>query len=860
VLTPNRRLARRLHQEVARRRVAAGQAVWETPEILTWSAWLRRAWDDPCCGTRPALLSATQAAALWETVVADGGTELLLPGGAAATAAEAWKLLHGWRIDPGDPAFGENGDSRAFRRWAHAYLDRCNTAGWIDDARLSDAVAARFADGRLRPPERLAFYAFDELAPQQQALLDVLASAGCEVASFAPEPAPGRVRCTALSTFDDELHAAASWARTELVADSELRIGIVVPDLAVTRGQVAHTFDAVLAPERLLVDGLAVIPPFELSLGASLAEQPPVHAALRLLELLLAGPHPFPLVSGVLRSPHLAGAVTEADARACAELVLRDAGRADWHLDAVFLQLRSKAPDFVKRLAAARDALDPGISHEGSSRMPGDWSVRVSAALEAAGWPGETSLDSGNFQAVTAFHDLLADLARLDAVVPPERAGRLHTRLGRLARERVFQPAGGRAQVEVLGLLEAAGQRYDRLWVCGLDDAAWPPPARPNPFIPARLRREYDLPRSSPEREALVAGRQTAAFAVAADEVIFSHAVRDGDTGLAASPLLQAYDNVALTDIVPELAPWPAVVVADVALESFDDRRAPPVPGGLLKGGTRRIADQSACPFRAFAHHRLRADPLDSPPRGLDAMTRGNLVHKVLQSLWKKEGAGVARLSDERRRALVTLASARAIDGIEQRLGDRRKLRAIEQDRLVALVEGWLDIDRELPPGRRSEVEMDLTHHVGDHAIRLRIDRLDTLDDGRLAVIDYKTGTRLPHSDWGEARPREPQLPFYAAALGAERVAALAFGKVHVEGCGYSGLATEEGLLPGLKAKEGAGETIIAAAEAAEALLSDHVAGNAAVDPTDRACDYCGLEALCRVHEGDGVATESDDA
>ena len=857
-MTPNRRLARRLRQEVARRRLAAGQGAWETPEILTWGAWLRRAWDDPRCGARLALLSTTQAAALWEAVVADGGAALLLPGGAAATAAEAWTLLHGWQIDLGDPAFGEDGDSRAFRDWMRAYARRCDAAGWIDDARLADAVAARLADGRLAPPERLALYAFDELAPQQQALLDALVAAGCAVASFAPEPVSGPVSRTVLPTFDDELHAAASWARAALVADPERRVGIVVPDLAAVRGRVTRAFDAVLAPERLLVDGLAAPSPFELSLGAPLAERPPVHAALRLLELLLPGPQPFTLVSGVLRSPHLGEAVTEADARAGAELVLRAAGRADWHLDAAFLQVKSMVPGFVARLSAARDALDPGLGHEGPPRTPGDWVARVSAVLEAVGWPGEASLDSGGFQAVAAFHDLLAEVARLDAVVPPERAGRFHARLGRLARERVFQPAGDETRVEVLGLLEAAGQQFDRLWVCGLDDAAWPPAARPNPFIPPRLRRERDLPRSSPEREATVAARQTAAFATAADRVVFSHAAQDGDTGLASSPLLAEYAAVAPTDIVPTLAPRPAALVADVTLESFDDDRAPPLPAGTLRGGTRRVADQSACPFRALAHHRLGAEPLDSPPHGLDAMTRGNLVHTVLQTLWKEQGAEVACLPGERRHALVTLACARAINRIEALLGDRHKLRAIEQDRLVALVESWLDVDRELPPGRRSEVELDLTHRVGDHTIRLRIDRLDTLDDGRLAVVDYKTGARLPHADWGEPRPREPQLPLYAAALGADKVSALAFGKVHVEGCGYSGLATEAGLLPGLKATEGAGARIVAAADAAEALLRDHAAGHAAVDPTARACDYCGLEALCRIHEAGIAAGEGD--
>ena len=857
MLTPNRRLARALRLEVAERRQAAGMTVWETPGVLTLGAWLRRAWGTPTAEARPALLAPTQAAALWERVVEADGTGLLLPAGAAASAAEAWALLHGWRLDLGHPAFADAEDSRAFRTWARAFAAACAAGDWIDEARLPDAVAERLADGRQRAPERLVLYAFDELSPQQGALCDALVAAGCEIARLAPRPLRGRVHRTRLPTSADELHAAACWARAALEADPSARIGIVVPDLAAARGRVARALDAVLAPARLRLNGLADARPYELSLGGALADQPGVHAALELLALLRPGPHPFARLSALLRSPLLGEAVAEADARARAELALRDGARADWHLDAALRVIAASAPAYARRVAAARDALEPGRDERTPLRRPGDWVARLGAALEAAGWPGDAPLDSTSFQAVGAFHELLADLARLDAVIGPVSLGSLLGRLARLARERVFQPAGGTARVEALGLLEAAGRRFDLLWVCGLDDAAWPPPVRPNPFLPKALRSAHGLPRATPEREAEVAARLTAAFAVAAEEVVFSHAERDGDAELAPSPLLHGWPEVAAGTLVDSSAPGPAARLAATPVETFVDERAPPLPGGLLRGGTHRVGLQSACPFHAFAHHRLGAEALAPPPRGLDAMTRGNLVHRVLQALWTEHGAGIATAA--RRHDHVTLACARAIDGEEARLGDRPKLRAIEQARLVALVEAWLDIDRDLPPGRTCEVEKELLHRVGEHAVRLRADRIDTLADGRLVVVDYKTGAYQKSSDWGEARPREPQLPLYAAALGAERVAALAFARVHVDGCRYSGAAVDEGLLPGLRARDDAAHTIPAAAAAADALLRDHAAGNAAVDPAKGACDYCGLEALCRVHELGGVVAEDGD-
>ncbi|HEY5791613.1 MAG TPA: hypothetical protein VIX81_13375, partial [Gammaproteobacteria bacterium] len=252
VLTPNRRLARGLLQEVARRRVAAGLQAWESPQVLTWGAWLQRAWNDPRLGARPALLSAHQAAALWAAIIERDAVGLLLPAGAAATAAEAWGLLHAWRVDLDAPEFGDDGDSRAFRRWARAYGARCTRDGWIDEARLPDALTGYLERGRVERPARLLLYAFDELAPQQQALLDALAAAGTRVARLAPPRVAGRACRTDLPAFADELHAAASWARAALAGDPGLRVGVVVPDLAAARARVTRTFEAVLAPERLL--------------------------------------------------------------------------------------------------------------------------------------------------------------------------------------------------------------------------------------------------------------------------------------------------------------------------------------------------------------------------------------------------------------------------------------------------------------------------------------------------------------------------------------------------------------------------------------------------------------------------------
>jgi hypothetical protein len=74
----------------------------------------------------------------------------------------------------------------------------------------------------------------------------------------------------------------------------------------------------------------------------------------------------------------------------------------------------------------------------------------------------------------------------------------------------------------------------------------------------------------------------------------------------------------------PEIVAATATALAPIALRNPQAR-----------GGSRLLADQAACPFRAFASHRLGAKPLERPQAGLDAMRKGSLLHEVLERVWQ---------------------------------------------------------------------------------------------------------------------------------------------------------------------------------------------------------------------------------
>jgi ATP-dependent helicase/DNAse subunit B len=120
-------------------------------------------------------------------------------------------------------------------------------------------------------------------------------------------------------------------------------------------------------------------------------------------------------------------------------------------------------------------------------------------------------------------------------------------------------------------------------------------------------------------------------------------------------------------------------------------------------------------------------------------------------------------MTDEQLREAVNRA-------VEAGLGTAMATRASEWDaaylevqrkRLLRLLERWLDIEKLRMPFEVVASERDLKGvRVGPLRLNVRMDRVDRVD-GRLVLIDYKTGT-AEVKQWMGERPDRPQVPLYA--------------------------------------------------------------------------------------------------
>ena len=376
--------------------------------------------------------------------------------------------------------------------------------------------------------------------------------------------------------------------------------------------------------------------------------------------------------------------------------------------------------------------------------------------------------------------------------------------------------------------------------------------------------------------EASASGRRAQAEALlsawerATTELVLSVPAREKDLELLPSPCLAPF---TLADEAPRGLWLPLRLHRGGCLEAREDERGAaftaPAP---LPSGTRAIALQNDCAFRAYAELRLGAVAPEHAEPGVPMDQRGLLLHAALQLLWERlrDSRALAAMDEGALDALIADCVARAAQvlQVETRARGRRARRipdgqfdlfsvlspALTREcaRAQRLIRRLCDLERS-----RTAFAVEATEYVTElilagARVRMRLDRIDRVGAGR-AVLDYKSGRPQP-PDWYGERPAHAQLLAYLAALGAD-VVALATVNLTAREVRFTGVAASGDLLPRVKAipaMTGAALADWRAQQQAwvalvERLIRAFLAGEARVDPVPGACDYCHLTDVCRI-------------
>lgn len=837
VLAANRRLAAKINQAYQQRAALQGSTLL-APEVVSLADFLARQYQRAVMRGLLAprrIMPANMERWLWREAVEsarDASTALLKADSAAQTARSAYQLAIQYMLNDADL-------NPHLRQWRDNYIARCEQLSVIDSAKAEALVVDKLLLDS--PDKSYYFIGFEAIPTLYQSLLDHWQAQ--------PVTVTPRVQQQTLYSFDNsesELRAAIDAAVRFTEHDPAKRFAIVDPALSQRRDVVERLLVQRMDPDATSVFGERQVVRANISAGQRAADAPMLAIIPDLLQLWLQNMD-METLSAICHTPFIAAADSEAFARSQLYSDVLKRGRPQ--NEQAFLREKAQAvcPNFAQGWQAMAEQSRRLHLHRQTYTVF-EWCDFCETALASMGWPGQRETDSVEYQQLVFWQDILNKIKQL----PREFNLDVHRFIALLRDElshSLFQAEVEDAAIQVLGSLEAASLNFDRLWVVSMSDGNIPARAKPNPLLSLERQRALDMPHCDAGRELRFAQRLLTSFRTSAPQIRFSFARFDGDIERRPSPLLE--------DLTAEHRHFDAPLASAIELDWFDDEWAPAVNNAsLIKGGASLLGDQAACPFKAFATHRLRLRRIDPVSSAMPAHIRGTAVHDALEILLPK-GLLQSQLEQHAQDSLQQAIDT-ALDSMTRKRPDimQPRYRQLEAQRIRELLLEWLALEQQRPPFTVQATELPCETEFAGLPLTLRIDRIDALSAHRLMVIDYKTGS-ASISRWHDDRPSDPQLLLYALLIDDGRVEALAKASVKYGEIGFKGISCNDVQMAGIDAVKGEEalppEQIWRDLKARwhvrlESLASEFMAGDAQVLPTnDASCQYCHLQDVCRI-------------
>lgn len=853
ILTPNRRLCAVLGKRYAAWQSEQGKKTWATLDALPlYPSWLERsfhAFYADKLQRHPLLLSTQQELLLWEKILRDApeNEHLLQIQKTAKLAKSAWETLKRWNIALHHPELNLTEDSQAFLQWAETFKKRCHKNHFIDQNSLAHFLTEKITNKEFKAPDHLILIGFTEIAPQYRALLTACENQGSRIEYAVLDIESHISHQTHFNDTETEITSMARWAKAISDESADKTIACIVPDLAAKRDLIERIFTRVFSHEKR----------FNISAGKPLTSYPIIHAALQCLRF---NGRSFTLdeMRFLLHSAFIGMAEEEKSQRALFYEKLCQKNLINFSFTNLLeYHIASHCPAlirYLKQYSLKRKKLPKRLS-------PSAWVPVFVELLTLAGWPGERSLNSAEYQVVeNAWLPLFNLYSSYDTLLSERTYQEALNDLSSMAANTVFQPESPEASIQILGLLEASGLPFDYAWITGMDDTAWPPRPRPNPFIPVQLQKKFHMPNATAERELIYCQELMQQFKKTTKNCIFSYASHQEALELKPSALLKEIPVVETLTFANYISPVERIF-ASHEIESVLDEYAPALsPDEKISGGASLFKYQAACPFQAFGTIRLHAKPLEDPTTGLSARERGSILHQALESIWKtlQDSKTLHAMTEEELTALIRLHAEKAARRFFPNLNQSKRYFALEVQRLEKIIRQWLEIEKKRPPFKVTAIESAQEVTVSSLTVNIRIDRIDVLENGDELIIDYKTGKNNTASMWFSMRPDEPQLPLYCIT-NPHLTAGIAFAEIHPDELKWAGISHEDLSIPGIKSLsqlKNADATLwqeqVGLWKRNLTQLADQFYnGHAEVDPKNpkTTCTYCQLKSLCRIYE-----------
>lgn len=903
ILTPNHRTAVQAHEHYgANLKHQSKSSVRPSPSIYPVDIWLKTLsqqllLDGDNLESRT-VLDSYQELTLWKKLIRESEitSPLLSLENAAPNVLEAYRLITQWQISLSSLAAYQSkidiadyiDDYTAFLHWVKQYQHYCQQEKLTSFSELIQSILPLLEAGIVYLPKKIILLGFNNPPPLYQALFDILGNKS----SLQKLQWQGMQPTLYKQSYGDELseiNAAVKWSEAILRKDPNAKIGIISNDIhhqhSVFQSVLQATFDSTTQVES----------PYFIASTSNFSKDYPL--LLEIPELLKFNNEEIPAIElcHLLRSP-LLYAQEEENSRAALELYLRNNSQRSVRSADLRTLLGNEEKDWhCPFLAQALMSCETLRRQQKHSQNINAWADFFTKQLSLLAWPLEQKEEEMKQQAqhsvpqtnnflIFCWYQILAEYKQLNFLYRSLTLSQALTVLKQLIQNFKYNENRQEAPIQISSSNDASGLRYTHLWFLGLSDLQWPLSKYNNPFIPTSLQRKLNLPESSPKLIHEAAVETLSEFVSnTSQEVVLSYPRATANGELNPTPILLSLkteieiDHKNIHSGSLQLHPLSLEISALAAktepIEILQEDSCITLPDFTdIKGGISLITDQSECPFKAFAVHRLKAPELSEFTYGIPQKDIGTTLHLVLEQLWSnlKHQSTLSVLSDNELQQTIQISCEAGIEYLRKRhkYFMQTTYAELEKQRLIKLITKWIEQENLRDTFEVIAHEFQVQWQHADLKLNFKIDRVDKIKNG-FALIDYKSGSvKADVSD--EERPSNPQLLLYASALAQTNkfnpVNALLYAQVNIDSPSYHGVSLDADTYPkteySLQNKIAGDYSWNELKQHWQDVLSniaqEFLDGYLAVDPkSPKSCNYCHLSAFCRIQEQDQEALNS---
>lgn len=784
IITPNLRLSLFFKQKFGEYMKKEQIDNWTKKNIYSFSQLINVFWNSDLSGTSPLLIDSSLVHHIWKRKIinSENSNSIILK------AIQAYRYIQEYEISMSDLTSSiHTEESTQFIKWYNSYISFCSDKNLIDEYTLLTYINnSSLIDMK---DKTLIFTCFDDLSPTINTTIRNLSKSN-KIVFFDNKNISLSMNRTNFQSIEDEFTNMILWSKDKFNNNPEETIACVIPSLK------NHREDIDRICKEIFIESSEKV--YNFSAGKPLIK----YHMIKLANILLSIKNKTSLLSlsAIVRSPFIQGSFSESFQRS--NLITKI-----YSLEEEYISI-----DDVIKLSAIKDKsyYCPILNNilivlqnkSLTKKTPSLWIQYIVQFLHQCGWPGDRTLNSEEYQTISKFYETLNLISQFDVIYSSISFQDIVSILKDILKKQEFQPTTSNKPIQFLGLLESAGQTFDHLWVSGITIDKFPQTCNPNPFIPISIQKKYNLPHSNSERELDFSRKILLRLSYSAKHSIFSYAKNEGNKEKQESNLISYMEHIDF-----ESKPIQTRVMSVYntrKLNIFDDYYLNKKINGQMKGGSYLFKNFFECNFKSIAKYRLNPVDIVYPKSGISIRKKGNIIHKTLELFWQE-------IKDQKKLHSLTevdlgkLMYKHVNESIKSEIStffikNNKNLIFIEINRIIALIHNLILLEKKRPNFECLNVEKNSIISIGNISLKIRIDRIDRIDNNDYMLIDYKTGN-IKKIDWLEAKLDDPQLPIYCITSTLP-IKAISFANVNVKSTEITGISNNESGIEGIKTIE----------------------------------------------------------